>query len=840
MENISPRKPHWLTNEAWADLLRKYDGVPRCAQTSGIEDLSVDHIIPRYKGGTDEISNLQFLTRRLNAVKGVRPDAYWANAHYFDQTPDMTRARGAQIESFNALISREDYFSAPITDNARLLYLMCWVVGAGKTLGILTTTCALNALIRARWGAARRADRILVVVKDSAIRDQLARDLATDSIGYGLFTRPPRVAVITNGRQFSDRIWLDSHDVVVTCLQQIWDDRRADAAQLLHMFPVIHYDEPHFAASQVNQLVEMASTSLCVGWTSTPVDGAGDLLRRMVRVHVYGYHDADTLDRSMKHLDADVDKFVRVLKITEAELTVRGRSRVVNDTNDQGYDKNIEPAKSVVRAVIEEMDLHDALRLDQARIAVHRREISTDLIIKYHCHGMVACPNVAFAQMLCADVNRLFEGNRIKWPASQGWRAEVVHTDAVERDEDGKKIRRGNKPLTPDHPWLRYKATREMDENCARLLFVVGIAREGTNNPYCLPIGVVSASGSMVEAIQRWLGRQIRAIVTMRNGVLEVPPQALDTVCVITHEVFDIVPLLQRATDFVLDMHDRLGDLRTIDDLDQPRGAGGPERAATGLSIKEKIDIAAILGGGAADVPEFQGNGDDIPKEDEDWPVGGVGGIDAPPRPGDVDNIVEVFGGGDGGEDRRDKVNEWIETVRDDPAKARKQLRIYNDIVAVPIVMREEIASEPSDDDLNAFLRAYHPDLIGADFTVPMMRQVCIKLLNEHIKYFRLPPLVSLRTIDQIRKQIGFDIKERLGNHLKGGNIWELTSIAVKRILGVPPAESAANNSKWDIPQCHAILLRPDGQDVIRGWVISRLIAEGHCPSLEVLHRVPV
>jgi 5-methylcytosine-specific restriction endonuclease McrA len=43
-----------------------------CNMCKTIEDLTIDHIKPLSKGGTNEISNLQILCRRCNAIKGTK------------------------------------------------------------------------------------------------------------------------------------------------------------------------------------------------------------------------------------------------------------------------------------------------------------------------------------------------------------------------------------------------------------------------------------------------------------------------------------------------------------------------------------------------------------------------------------------------------------------------------------------------------------------------------------------------------------------------------------------------------------------------------------------------
>src|SRR5262249_20041090 len=90
------RKPHWLPDAAWTELLKKVAYDPRCAVTGDPESLVVDHILPGYVGGTDDGTNLQFLRADLNAKKGPQPDAYWGGTFYFDQMPVLTSLRTAQ------------------------------------------------------------------------------------------------------------------------------------------------------------------------------------------------------------------------------------------------------------------------------------------------------------------------------------------------------------------------------------------------------------------------------------------------------------------------------------------------------------------------------------------------------------------------------------------------------------------------------------------------------------------------------------------------------------------------------------------------------------------------
>lgn len=815
-EHRIPRKPTWLPQDAWIELLHRYGGVPRCERTGETTDLSVDHIVPRWAGGTDDVSNLQFLTSRMNAKKGIRDDQHWAQRFYWDQVPNLDAFRGAQRLLFAEITDkRSDWFGRPVSQIARRLYVNAWVVAAGKTIGIASAAWAINHVIRERWGAAPRAGCVLIVTKERAVRDQIAKDLPSDIERYGILPHGPRVGVVEYSWQFEQDDWLDQHDAVVATVQMIWEREggitRSNLAKILAKFPVIAFDEPHFATDQVSRLVEEASGSICLGFTGTPIDAAGRLLQQMVRLSVYGYDQANYNDQSLKWLDSDPDsfrEFVREIGITEARVVEHGTRTTTDDPGKVGYDKNIEPAKSVVRDVIDETKRRDQLVIAAEAIARHRDPAAVEMNGIYPAHPMIVCDNVAAARALCENTNKMFERDPLTYPPTDGWRAEVVYTDTL--DVKGDRII--GQPLTTSHPWLRSKSLGyRLDAKCARLLFVVGIGREGVNNPACGPVGVATSQGSVVEIVQRAIGRQLRAVTSRREGssALLVPPAPLDTVLIVTHETFRNTDLIARAIAFVCDMEDQLAALPSIDDLDDsdPKAPEEIQRGVT-LMTKEKIDIAAWLGTTGPD-------GDLIP----------------------VDEVVTEFAGLDTGP-RVDKIREWANRVRTDPDAARKEIHLDRSVKPNLIVAREQVRHDPTDAELERHLKIHNPDRVGKYVPVSdAYRELITDLYVQHASLFHLPPLTSDDHIDDIRRDIARRIKRHIGGYFTGEpkQVHSLVGTAVKTKLGVPENEKARNDSDWDTPQVHALLRRPDVQAEIIGWVTGRLIDDGFCPALSAL-----
>jgi hypothetical protein len=813
-------KPHWLSQDQWSELLQRCNGIPRCVVTGETEDLTIDHIIPRRHGGTDDVSNLQFMSRVENARKGTKTDSYWEQMFYFDQVPMLASCRAGQSGLYNTIMAYNDWFSRAPGEISRLLYTWAMVVGAGKTLAVPIAACAYNNVVRARWGATRRADRILVLTKERAIRDQFAADVARESVKYGIFKTEPRVDVITRGSQF-DLARLQSHDIIVACIHQLWEDARSDLPQLLHYFPLIFIDEPHFAVDQVYSIVETATSSICFGGTGSPIDGLGRLLERMIRLYVFTWQDADEHDHSVKYLD-QLDwqhNHVIMAKVSDAELLRFGQvTSLESDELPPGYEKNFEPAKSVVFDTIRHMEGCDGLMPLFSTKAPHRRNYDCEITELYPVHALICCDSVRFAEHLCRVTNLMLDNDRSRWPRTAGWHAMVVHAEGEE--SDGRQ--REDKPLLPEHPWLRAsKQSRKLDVKCARILFVVGMGREGVNNPLCGVVGMTSDSASQVEVVQRIIGRQIRSIISQANGHLGVAPAELDSVTIITHEVFKpVLAAIGKGIEFVTDMETKLQGLFSIEDLDNGVEVGQRELPPEDLAIpfKDKLEICGMIG--------------ENPKPDAAYD----------------EEIIRKMSRGNPGMER--PIADFIERVRTQPADVAKALKIPRGkrLLEYATVLWEAIQQNPSDKQLAAFLRIHYPDLLN--LFNEQNRRLVEALYNKHASEVAAatPPLLnadgSERHIDQIRKNISGTIIRDLDSHYYKNKtpemdraLHKLVGSAVKTVLGVPADKSASNGSQWDIPNCLIMLERAEIYRDIKCYVISRLIEEGYCPQLAYLHR---
>jgi len=311
-------KTKWMSTERFFDFVAFHqnpmDGLMYCAACEASEKdvkMTVDHIRPRIQGGTDDTSNLQPLCTSCNSRKHSRPDAYWGRRYYFDGNIDKSRLRASQSDFvMGAVENTEDFFGRPYSTINRKLFTFVQTVGAGKTLGMFALPFAINTVAEEN---APRIDKVLIVTKDKSLRDQLARELVEEPLNFGIVTRAPTVLTISGSQMMSDNSV--PHDIAVMCPNMLWPRAEGNegdnaefawhpfAEQMMARYPLIIFDEMHYAYANIDRLIKVASNSLVFGFTASPIDEAGELLEDMVLMSVFGYDAAQINDGSMKFIN---------------------------------------------------------------------------------------------------------------------------------------------------------------------------------------------------------------------------------------------------------------------------------------------------------------------------------------------------------------------------------------------------------------------------------------------------------------------------------------------------------------------------------------------------------
>jgi hypothetical protein len=308
-----------MTPNNWLQFLERWEdenGKLSCVMCGSNDrvNLTIDHIIARSANGTDDVSNLQPLCRSCNSKKGKRPDHYWSRTLYFDRDLDTSCLRVAQVDFvYNVILQYAKFFSRPASAVNGKLFCFIQIVGAGKTLGMFCLPFALNLAAERNLGAQSRVDRMLIVTKDVTLRGQITRELREEPSKFGLVSVAPRVIEITKRDILFDAN--ADHDIAVMCPNMLWPQADNDPSsgnvayawgpgieRILNRYPLIAFDEMHYAHRNIRRLVHAARHSLVFGFTASPIDACGDLLDDMVRMSVYTYHDAVRNDGSMKRI----------------------------------------------------------------------------------------------------------------------------------------------------------------------------------------------------------------------------------------------------------------------------------------------------------------------------------------------------------------------------------------------------------------------------------------------------------------------------------------------------------------------------------------------------------
>lgn len=855
-------KASWMDSETWTKFIAKWGRNPQCRH-QGCNELAdtVDHIHARRNGGTDDIANLQPLCRKHNSQKGIKPDAYWEKNFFFDHHRiNIGNLRTAQRrEGWDRIdLDYQDWFLRPWNQINRTIYGNFWIVGAGKTIAPVVQACALNYIIQKNLGKSHpRINRILILTKEQAIRDQIANSLRSQEdkgenelVKYGISSTAPRVGVIEDGWQLKDYPTLELCDIWVSCIHQFFETNhnpKDDLSMILAQFPFIAIDEPHHALDQVLNIVQKAVDSLVFGYTGTPIEADGKALSQFTLLSVYDYDDANENDHSMKYVsdkEEEFTYFVDEVGITEAELINDAGFETTEDATQEGYNKNLRPQLSVVQEVITYMEscdkIKEARRESVSDLAPHRPE-DAKAELWYPVHSMIVVDSVAIGRKISDQINQMFERNRKKYPKEKGYQAEIIHSNISQALEDKTlttdekeyvKKSLKTKKMSPDHPWMLYQQTGMLNEHCKRILVVIGMAREGVSNRYCGCIGYACSITSLIELVERAIGRQIRSYHDLKRHfkpggtdldveckTLLTPPKRLDSVRIITHVTYGNANAIRRAIYYICNMRDKLDLIPTLEELMQGSVTPGVDIPVQGiLTAKEKIDIAGHIGQSKLINPE---------------------------KPINTGEYQDRWG--ENNQTKKKKISEWVQKVVDNPEEAEREINYTGMLPEIPVVWDEKLDYKPTKDKLIQYIKTHEPDLIS-DLDNPDNHRLLERLYQRWAESFDLGNIPTISKLSDIRKSIVYKVKssletslrldESLSNSKRDQIVYQLVGTAMRSVLGTQ--EPLKDNSRYNCPQAQAILTRKDVTQKIVGWVRNKLITKGYCPDLAAAFEIEV
>jgi len=844
-------KPSWLRASVWGEFCQKYqrpDGSFACSHSGCLRPAdTVDHIKPRSHSDFTELrsyidedgrkrrqsnpaaahalENLQPMCRSHNSSKGARPDAYWAQDLYFDRPLNAEKLRASQRD-FIYLRMREagpQMIGRFNQINGKLLSFF-QVTGAGKTLGKFALPFGINhgLLAAADHHKPPRIDRVLIVVKEQALRRQITQELLVEPVQHGIVAKPPVVKEATTSDELLAYSKAPGVQFVVTCAQQLWPRENSAIAasrrELFNAFPCIVFDEMHFATEHIRQVVHQATNSLVFGLTASPIDGAGELLEDMVCVSTYGYREACANDNSMKSLGAAIDRpqgdgiapnFDDLIEeVLPKEVEGLDGVTIVRGAEGPGS-YSLASAINVANAVIERLDRLDRMQLT-GQPSPHRRLHSPNIEIvtaslSYPSHAILRCKDIPTAKFLADYLNEKLEADRARYPQENGWRAAVAHST-----HDGERA-----PLDEEtHPWFWSKRNGgKISAESARILVVSQMACEGINNKFCNVVAWAHVPNTTRKIVQA-NGRAFRALFEVHGNELVVPHGHLDRAYILTH-------------------------------FNWGKGATKADRQGQLVAALRFFNNPDSLEG-LITFDDWLKNGDEIQHVDIEDPAVGIGIYDLlkivsylanSKRNGSRVSLRDIYDmvGAKGGK-RQDAVREIAQGLNSgNPEIVTKVQRRFGRLTEVfpigPIATLEKVDvgldGEKSVEYITS-LQNTESLLKQYEGNQEELRKVC-SALTPLIRgnYFKPQEVSMQQTITDVIRSIAARVIDNMDLHTHQERVYSECAGAARIMLSVPEDEVLGKESRFNIPAVILMFQDQGTQGKIAGHVIRTLFDDG-------------
>jgi hypothetical protein len=574
---IVPAKPANMTQADW-DLetssphcVRLARGECRtpCSLVAGTNEYVVesDHVEARSNGGHDRSGNRQWLCKNANRQKGIKMDARYGDASYYDQTVNVHRLRDNQLEhAYEKIMQFRALFESATADIFSVFLLLAWIVGGGKTVGAASLLFAVNRVLNDGGQGRRRVKQALFLVHHRKIVQQIAQELEKELVGYGIVGRKPRVLQINEPGDWA-RAKASEHDAVVACVQSIWlDDNSNECSGFeqmkmrLSIFEAVVVDECHFGVERWMTLAEMMPKAWKFVMTSTPMRGDEMLSdvtdeknrrwvrERMILFSTFTYQDADDLGY-MKALPTSVEdgladgSFVQV-NGGEKVVLVNGSETAGGNEHDKIKDNLIIQTATLLR-------LAEIVQEDSAEYG-------------YPVHAIIRVAGILSSG--CDHLSQYINSGAISgWPREKSYRCAVHRSGSHPQPavtSDGEIVEHGTV-----NEWLACKVEHEkalklgkpfvLPETATRFMACLNLGQIGLNNWMCNAVCFFEGALTVCDIVQR-IGRAVRCNrVGAKARVRVVWPSNIAQ---------EFVPKLERAMVYIMNMEDELKNFLKIED----------------------------------------------------------------------------------------------------------------------------------------------------------------------------------------------------------------------------------------------------------------------------------
>ncbi len=752
--NIPAKRPD-MTDRAYsavisaghcARLLSGECETPCGLREDGTYDVDFGHVVPDSKGGSTDGWNMQLECTCYNRwEKGAKDDPYYGQGFWWDEPIDLSRLRGVQKEKawdqIHRLEADGQYISSPPDALLDIYMLMMWIVGSGKTIGLVAACKAINQIIDRTHIAARRVSRLLVLAPQESLATQLAQEYRDELLKHGICRTAPKVMVVRKPGDWG-MATLRKADIVIACRQSVFDtDARKrkskeksagtmltqdDLRRHLARFEAIAVDEGHYAIEQLAYLADLAPLAFKFSLTATPMNTKGEWLKKTASgrdlfalLSVYGYEEAHGAG-SLRILPEWVD----------------GKQSGCYEPVTGGH------SVELVQGMIQDgdQDSKNLFNLTRDMAVVSKGCEKASRMGKqfgYDAHVMLVCGSISHTDTWARILNH--SSDQTDRPRlstlGDGWSAIAVHSESK------------GASLTDDKsPWMLAKSNLgHCAKGSRRIACVKDIGQYGVNNKLCNTIIWVGKELSQPRIAQR-IGRAMRRWDENDNT---------EVVLIWPAKFEDMTQAIEKAVTYLREMESRARDEGYVDisaylSEASPSRSTAPIQMVPRLSTQDRALIDAGLG--QATIKHH--------------------GIPEHVTPTEVDTVVDDWARQVGvtEEPRLNSARDYADKLTKDGRYRQRAFGVRSNLVCAPVTTSEKAPGDYSDDDLRRAIFAGR--LAGGSvmaqqylslLSTPEGRAVIgAQLSDVEARYYRLPD-VEPKSFQRSLRRIAMAVSEAIG-----------------------------------------------------------------------------